>query len=444
MNVLFLQTNNSMNLSYMYLSSMLKKEDYSCDVLIVRSKTQLENYLLKHRPLFICASICSWCFTNSDDIGIMKFLDYIKNKFNVTIIVGGTTPTLYPEQFIRKKCIDIVCTGESEFQLLELFESLIREKKNIIKIDGLWIKKNGKIYKNPARKLIYDINILPFPDRTLYKNYPKLYEKVFNLISARGCPHSCTFCINHLLKSSYKNSNWYRMRNPKNVVAEMVHIKNKFSASLIYFCNEVFPIDKEWLSEFVKLTKKKSTPPFICQLHGKCITRDNIIKFHQAGCKGIRIGIESYDSKIRRDLYNKDITNEALLEISKLLKNFNIKFFVHVLISGLREDAQEEFYHTVDFCRKLSTTYTRYHCLVFLKGTRLYEQFKKYNPQNMLYFLNPKIGGYTRKLITAGNVYEKHIFFRPFIKLLAYFLPLRIFGYILLRRLIEGKNKGKW
>src|SRR3989338_59023 len=79
------------------------------------------------------------------------------------IIVGGVYPTFSPEQAISNQYVDSICIGDGENALLGLCRNL-RFGKDISEIKSLWVKRNGRVYRNQPGELL-DI------DQTLYEDF---------------------------------------------------------------------------------------------------------------------------------------------------------------------------------------------------------------------------------------------------------------------------------
>ncbi len=110
----------------------------------------------------------------------------LKKQFpNINLIVGGSHPTVYHEDFIYKSSpYDIVIIGEAEGVFLKLFNS------NFLK----------KIRNQPKPRLLIsdkmvDINSLPLPDYEMYlQQYPYKDRFNFEISMSQGCPFDCRFC----------------------------------------------------------------------------------------------------------------------------------------------------------------------------------------------------------------------------------------------------------
>ncbi|MFC1667750.1 B12-binding domain-containing radical SAM protein, partial [Candidatus Omnitrophota bacterium] len=83
--------------------------------------------------------------------------EHIKRFLKVPIIWGGLHPTLVPEECIE--FADMVCRGEGEYPMLELADSILKQK-SINSIPNLWVKEENDIKKNEIRPLVQNLDRL--------------------------------------------------------------------------------------------------------------------------------------------------------------------------------------------------------------------------------------------------------------------------------------------
>ena len=133
------------------ISSVLKKAGHEVKmVFMTLSEDYSRNY--NKSELMQLFRICK----DSELIGInayastshraVRIINFLK-RFNIPIVYGGVHATISPEDCI--KYADIVCVGEGEGAILDLVNSLEKNKK-ITRIKNLWVKKDEKIIKNPV------------------------------------------------------------------------------------------------------------------------------------------------------------------------------------------------------------------------------------------------------------------------------------------------------
>ena len=142
---------------------------------------------------------------------------------------------------------DIVCVGEGEGPVTDLCNAL-EKKRSYDKVPNLWVKKGGRIVKNPPRKLIYPLDSLPFPDFGLF-DFSKLIAtqtKTAVVIISRGCPYRCGYCCNHKIREVYPDPEHYtRFRSPENVTLYLKKLLKLYPwVSYIRFIDNILGIER--------------------------------------------------------------------------------------------------------------------------------------------------------------------------------------------------------
>ena len=112
-------------------------------------------------------------------------------------LIGGPHATFDAEGMLSHSHIDYVIRGEGEITTAELLTA-IESGRSAESIKGISYRKNGRVIHNDNRPFIENINTLPYPARDLVKisKYRALNFPV-NMMTSRGCPHSCIFCVGH-------------------------------------------------------------------------------------------------------------------------------------------------------------------------------------------------------------------------------------------------------
>lgn len=354
------------------ISAVLKKHGHNVS-LFIGEKTQHILSQLKGTDILafsIMTGMHHWA---------IKIASEIKSKMSILTVFGGPHPTYFPEM-IEHPGVDIICMGEGEYPMLELAEFLDRGK-DITSISNLWIKRNGRIYRNEIRTLIEDLDSLPFPDREVY------YDTYFYLrnnplktfMAARGCPYKCSFCFNPRLQDIYRGKGKYiRFRTPHNLIGEIKNVKNRYGLKKVFFADDIFILDKDWLREFLLLYKQEISLPFTCDGRADILDEEIAAFLQEAGCFCLRLGIESGNEKIRNGILKKYITNEQIINATKILKKHSLKFLTYNVV-GIPEETIENAYETVEFNIKIKTNYPRCSILTPYPGTEIAKYAAKKN-----------------------------------------------------------------
>ncbi len=82
-------------------------------------------------------------------------------------------------------------------------------------------------------------------------------------MASRGCPFSCPYCCNDILKKLYKGQFKIRRRSVDNVIYELEWAKANFKISEVYFLDEVLDeLTEDGSLDFLKDCFKKLVSNF--------------------------------------------------------------------------------------------------------------------------------------------------------------------------------------
>lgn len=310
---------------------------------------------------------------NPDLVGICVYTPYfsiatrltkiIKDHSSAMVMWGGIHPTLYADSCVD--LADILCLGEGEGALKDLLMSL-RDGKDYHHIENLWTRENGKVVKNQMRPLIQNLDSIPFPAYARDSFYfigankittddPNLLDPILAVMPARGCPFTCAYCVNSLLRPMYKKLGPFcRRRSVQNVIDEMKAILaipgNK--KEIVEFHDENFGTDESWLSEFETLYPQKIGLPFKVQYNPTLISAATIDRLAKCGLYRIKFGIESGTDRIRNQIFHRPGKNSDILSLVKQISKHDIRIRYDLIIDN-PYDTEESLRDTIDFLLQL-------------------------------------------------------------------------------------------
>ena len=278
----------------------------------------------------------------------------------MTIVAIGTYATLYPE--VLTECdADLLCRGESEHALLELFLSM-RAQGDFSTIDNLWIKGDETIARNPMRPLTRNLDAFPLPNRELYyRRYQ--YLRAFStkrIIAGRGCANRCFYCYNAALQDLYRcrAGDFVRKKSPDRVLAEIEDLHRVSVLGAIYFLDDLFTDDKEWLLGFCGLYARRFDVPFVCNLTADSVDEDKVRALKQAGCRAVLMGVEAGNEALRVNVLNKIVTDDQIFRAVELYKKHGIKFLTYTML-GFPGEIQDDLFLSLALNQKLKPDYLR-------------------------------------------------------------------------------------
>ncbi|KPV61452.1 MAG: B12 binding domain protein [Candidatus Bathyarchaeota archaeon BA1] len=126
----------------------------------------------------------------------MKVVQTCKEIDRQTVtVMGGIHATFMADNILTESNVtDIAVIGEGEYTMLEILRSL-SERIDISSVEGLAYQENKQIIRTEPRQFIANLDELPFPARHLF---PMQKYHQTHMITSRGCPFECIFCIPRL------------------------------------------------------------------------------------------------------------------------------------------------------------------------------------------------------------------------------------------------------
>lgn len=301
-------------LGIMHLSSVLKQKGHVTE--IATTNEDLELKLDRFNP-----DIIAYSMMTGDQEFYNNINKNLKKNYKFKAIAGGPHPTFFPE-FLKDSSFDAICLGEGEEAILDLAENL--KSKTIL---NFHFKDNEKIIKNPIRPLIKNLDTLPFPDRDLVFKYPNINQgPIKHFLASRGCPYNCSYCFNESYSKIYKDKGKrVRFRSVDNLLEEVKQVINKSPTKFIYFQDDTFILNKEWLNEFSQKYKDKINLPYHCHTRANLVNESIVKTLKESQCYSIHIAAESGNEGVRKNILNRNMSNEQIINSTHLFRQYGIK-----------------------------------------------------------------------------------------------------------------------
>ena len=285
---------------------------------------------------------------------------------NLKILVGGIHSTLFPDQMINDKHIDIVAVNESASIILDLTDT-IKNDGDLSKINGISYKKNNAVYRNPPNTKLDDAKNVPFINLDLveHKKYSKNNAILFNyfpkkiedyttytIITSWGCPFKCTFCINAILKRAY------RYRTAEAIVDRIEFLIKEHNANFIILQDEEFCINKRRLFRFLDLVEERGltgkfhwrTSLRVSNFRKDYIDDVTAKRLERSGMVTSVMGGESGSQRILDEI-KKEVKIEEIDHAMETLSKTNIVPKISFM-AGLPGETDEEVQETYELCVK--------------------------------------------------------------------------------------------
>lgn len=339
----------------MSLSAVLKKAGHDTELVMAADVERTVSEILRADPDVVMFSTLT---ATGDFEWSLEVAERLKRKAKTPLIVfGNLHPTLFPEETMAHGCVDVLCRGEGEFSALELCNRLERGE-TYSDIAGLWVRTSKGVVRNPVGMLTEDLDVLPFPDRDLYQKYGYFNSlDSIDVIAGRGCPYSCSYCMNTVLREMFLGcGKFLRKHSPSYVIGELEEVKKKFKPRSFTFVDELFTVNKKWVQEFSGMYRERVGLPFTCNITPDTMDDESLSWLAEAGISRVCMGVETGNEKIRRDLLNKPASNASFEEMARKLHARGIKFLTSSIL-GLPGETLDDAFGTIEFNRKIKADF---------------------------------------------------------------------------------------
>lgn len=323
--ILFLQRDGYEAFGPMVLSAALKARGHEADVLVEGEEGRGFQDAVGRAGADVAAfSIMSGLHQWAADTALE-----VKRRHGLRVIAGGPHCTFFPE-FVEEPGIDAVCRGEAEDALADFLDQ-IDQGRDGTGVPGFWVKTASGVAREELYPLRPDLDELPPPDRTLYaRRYPDLAGgSGAEVMPARGCPYSCSFCYNKLIRGLYKGKGPYiRRHSPGRVLEEIRALKAARGARLTHlsFVDDLFVQDRPWLEDFLGRYAREIGLPFMCSVRANLVDETLVDLLARSGCRMVSFGVESGDERLRNEVLGKKIAREQIERTARLFTARGVVF----------------------------------------------------------------------------------------------------------------------
>ncbi len=343
------------------------------------------------------------------------------------LVVGGIHPTMVPREVMLDGVWDFVGVGECEDALLELVLGLesgeVRDDyKNFLcwrggqrpieqlqraaiakagseqneaerhseHVDGRQgnssngdassaLRESGqaqvedRIIQNPVGEFP-DFESLPQPDYELFDTQRILDQKNgwVGLITSRGCPYRCTYCLNHKVVDRYREDldrrvsqlGFFRFRRPQDVVEEMRWVLQRYqNVSTFILDDDLFTQNAEHALAFCEAYRASGIQvPFVVNSHVKELDPRVSKALAESGCRILKLGIESGSRRVRYSVLQRPMSNDDILRTIESAESHRLHSSGFVMV-GLPTETREERWETVDLLARSGIG--RFRCSLF-------------------------------------------------------------------------------
>ncbi len=267
-----------------------------------------------------------------------------------TVCGGVHSSALGPSLLRDYSSFDYIIKGEGELTMAELAGGA-----DPAGIKGLVLHNGNAVVENPARELIKDLDILPFPAYEKLKGFPGGYNLPLfsyvnipgaSMITSRGCLFQCTYCDRSVFKKGFRyNSAGY-------IYEHLKYLKEKFGIRHINIYDDLFTTDENRIVELCgSLINKPLGMQFNCAVRVG-YAPDNLLRMlKEAGCLMVSLGIESADPDMLKK-HKAGVTVENVRDTVTRIQEAGLRA-KGLFMMGLPGETEDSIRRTSDFIMSL-------------------------------------------------------------------------------------------
>jgi len=307
-----------------------------------------------------------YCRTIAEFVAVERLIEKIKEKrpdVKICLFENVQAVTSYSLRYVAEEFIskgaNCVMMGEPEDRGAEVCRRL--EHNLVLEgIDGIAYKRDKEIVIKPDAKLPVNLDSLPLPAwekfplhgywRAGFAHAPCVKgEKFLPILTSRGCPFHCTFCI-----APEVNSKW-RARSAANVVDEMEHFFHALGVTDFHISDlnptvsekRTQEICREIIKRQLKITWKLAQGTKI-----ETIKSDETLELMaKSGCKFVSFSPESGSQRLLQ-IMNKPFDHMHGLRMASKMNALGIRMQA-VFIGGVPGETPEDRDMSVAYAKKL-------------------------------------------------------------------------------------------
>jgi radical SAM superfamily enzyme YgiQ (UPF0313 family) len=339
-----------------------------------------------------------------------RFCEIIKEKYpDIITIFGGPNFPIIEEEFksflIAHPKIDFYIQKEGEIAFLELIKSIYdlkfdKEKVKKLKKNSVFsISSESILNTSKTEERITDLDLIPSP----YSS--GLLDEFFDgkltpiIQTNRGCPFSCTFCVEGLNYYNKIRTNTLRKLGPEveYIGEKMAKISKVGGRNDLFIADSNFGMykgDIPFCTELSKSRKNYNWPEYINVATGKN-QKERVLEASRIidGVLRLSGSVQSLDKDVLANVKRANISAEGLMDLALDAKSVGANSYSEIILA-LPGDTKEKHYSSVKTVIEAGFTNVLLFQLMILPGTELatLETKKKFN-MNIKYRVLPRCYG---------------------------------------------------
>jgi anaerobic magnesium-protoporphyrin IX monomethyl ester cyclase len=273
-----------------------------------------------------------------------QLLAMVRERFpHVPIVAGGETATSFWKwMFEQTDAIDYVVLGEGELTAVELVDRVLGGE-SVEGLDGVVAREpSGVVRSSGLPRRMRKLDAVPRPAWDLFP-LDAYFRKPFlgvdrgrsmPILATRGCPYKCSFCSSPQMWTTR-----YVVRDPDDVVEEIVGYVKEHSVRNINFCDLTAITKRRWTLDFCDALERAGleiTWQIPVGTRAEALDAEVLRRLYETGCRNIVYAPESGSERML-ELFDKKVELPHILESLRAAHRIGLRTHVNVIIGHPEE-----------------------------------------------------------------------------------------------------------
>jgi len=200
-----------------------------------------------------------------------------------------------------------------------------------------------------------------------------IFTRCAYVLSSRGCPSQCTFCVAKKIREFCGYKIYARLRSPKHLFEEIKMLKENYKIDAFYFIDDLFTLNKGQVKTFCQLLKKsKLNLVWGCSSKVSTVDFKMLEQMKEAGCVQIDFGVERGSDKALA-LVKKGITLNKVKEAFSHCRQLKIRTFANMLVN-LPGETKKDLEDIISLLEEIKATIVSINIFTPYPGTEIFEK----------------------------------------------------------------------
>lgn len=308
------------------------------------------------------------------------------------LFVGGHVAALPRDVLASHSCIDMVCQNEGVYTISNLLKTNLTDKLD--QVAGLGFREDGDIVLNGPSPIVAKedlANELPgiaWDKLPMDRYRTSLWHAYSNdcqrqpfaaLYTSLGCPMRCSFCMINIInrqENEYADgSAVFRYWDPEFIIKEFDQFAKR-GIKNIKIADELFVLNANHFMKLCDLIIERGYDFNIwCYSRVDTVKEQFLETLRKAGVKWLALGIESADTKVRKDVTKGRFEDVDIRDIVKKIRDHDINVIANYIF-GLPEDNKDSMKMTLDLAMEMNTEESNFYSAMAYPGSPLHGQAK--------------------------------------------------------------------